>query len=128
MNAVAGGIPEATRVTRLSLANQCPMTRALVCLAACVAVAAAGIPSSIDHSNWMRDMMPVIANATVMDLSIPGTHDSMTVDLSTYVSDGANDIPPDLSDFLHLFGNFFDLGEYMRNQVGSGRGGCKRVA
>lgn len=91
---------------------------ALLC-AACVAV-----PTVIDHANWMRDMLPIIENATILDLSLPGAHDAMTWDMSTDVSDNANDIPEDLADFLHLFGDFLDLGEYMRNQV---RGCCGRA-
>lgn len=42
-------------------------------------------PSFIDHANWMRDLMPVIGNASLFDLSLPGTHDTFTYDLSTTV-------------------------------------------
>lgn len=39
-------------------------------------------------SNWMGSLMPVIGNLSLLDISLPGTHDSMTFDLSTTVSDG----------------------------------------
>jgi hypothetical protein len=65
----------------------------------------------------MRDMMPLISNATLLDLSLPGTHDSMTWDLDLLVADGANDIPANVSALLHDLGNFLDLGDWLRNQV-----------
>ncbi len=71
----------------------------------------------MDLSNWMRDLLPVIGNATVLDLSLPGAHDLLTFDLSTSVSDGAEDIPDWLSDILHDFGDALDFGSFIRNQV-----------
>jgi hypothetical protein len=35
--------------------------------------------------NWMGALYPVIQNQTMLDISIPGTHDSMTWDLSETV-------------------------------------------
>ncbi len=83
--------------------------------------AAPGPPPVIDHANWMRDLMPLIANATLLDLSIPGTHDSMTFDLGSVVADGAEDIPTNLSYILHDFGNFENIGQFARNQVCGGK-------
>ena len=40
-----------------------------------VAVVLCGLSTShaaVDVSNWMRDMMPIIGNATIMDLTMPG--------------------------------------------------------
>lgn len=51
---------------------------------------------------WMGDVLNVIPNATLLDLSLPGTHDSLTYDLSNSVSDNANDIPKWLSTILHV--------------------------
>jgi hypothetical protein len=76
-----------------------------------------GVSGSVDLSNWMRDMMPVIGNATLLDLSLPGAHDMLTFDLSTTVSDGAEDIPDWLSDLMHDVGDAFDFGNFIRNQV-----------
>ncbi len=75
---------------------------------------------AVDHANWMRDLMPVIGNATLLDLTLPGTHDTMTYDLAPVVSDGANDIPASLADLMHDFGDFLDIGDYIRNQVWRG--------
>ncbi len=94
------------------------LVTALLCLSSLVfAMAAPSPPTVVDHANWMRDLMPIIANATLLDLSIPGTHDSMTWDLSSFVADGAEDIPLNLSMFLHDLGNPLELGQYVRNQV-----------
>ena len=35
--------------------------------------------------SWMQALFPVIGNATILDLSMPGTHDTLTYDLSTTV-------------------------------------------
>ena len=47
--------------------------------------------------------MPIIGNQTLMDLALPGTHDTLTYDLSTTVADSANDLPSVVSWFLHEF-------------------------
>eukprot|EP01006_Ploeotia_vitrea_P058068 TRINITY_DN68733_c0_g1_i1.p1 TRINITY_DN68733_c0_g1~~TRINITY_DN68733_c0_g1_i1.p1 ORF type:complete len:479 (+),score=21.77 TRINITY_DN68733_c0_g1_i1:25-1461(+) len=52
-------------------------------------------------ANWMGHLLPVIGNQTLLDLSLPGTHDSMTYDLSDWIADGTNDIPAWLADILH---------------------------
>merc|ERR1712093_513854 len=53
--------------------------------------------------NWIGHLMPAIGDATLLDLSLPGTHDTLTYDLSTTVSDGGLDDYPDISAFLHDF-------------------------
>lgn len=45
----------------------------------------------------MGSLNAVLGNLTVLDLSLPGTHDSLTYDLSTTVSDGGIDDYPELS-------------------------------
>ena len=67
--------------------------------------------------NWMSTLLPVLSNRKLLDLSFPGTHDTMTYDLSTTVSDDANDLPPAISWLLHEFHNFGDLGWFIRNLV-----------
>ena len=49
----------------------------------------------------MGRLQSVIGQQTILDLSLPGSHDSLTYDLSTTVSDGGYDDSNDLSKFLH---------------------------
>ena len=71
------------------------------------------------YANWMGELAPVIGNLTLLDLSLPGTHDTMTFDLSTTVADEANDIPSWLAYFLHDIRpliNIWQVGEFIHNQ------------
>ena len=52
-------------------------------------------------SSWMTCLLPIIGNLTVLDLQLPGTHDTLTFHLSSRIADNANDIPPALAAFLH---------------------------
>ena len=54
-------------------------------------------------SDWMGHLLPVLGNETVMDLGLPGTHDTLTYDLSETVAQNANDLPSWLSWLLHTF-------------------------
>jgi hypothetical protein len=70
--------------------------------------------------NWMGSLLPVISNRSVLDISLPGTHDSMTSDLSYIVSDGANDLPPSIAWVLHTFGPIIgvkQIGEFIKDQA-----------
>ena len=58
---------------------------ALILLIAVVGTGATPVPLL---ANWMGALAPILANATVLDLSLPGAHDTMTYDLSTTLSDG----------------------------------------
>jgi hypothetical protein len=49
----------------------------------------------------MGTMAPVLCNLTLSDISLPGTHDSLTYDLSEEVSLGADDDSPFISWVLH---------------------------
>jgi len=42
-------------------------------------------------ANWMGVAMPAIKDLSLLDLSLPGTHDSLTYDLSLTTSDGGID-------------------------------------
>jgi nicotinamidase/pyrazinamidase len=53
-------------------------------------------------SNWMGTNMFALANSTFLDLSLPGTHDTMTYDLSTTISDGGIDDYPELAAALNF--------------------------
>ena len=78
-------------------------------------VGAAETEASYSVGEWMTSIWPSISNLTLLDLSLPGTHDSMTWDLSETVSDGSNDIPPVIAWVLH---EFHDLtpGHFIKNQ------------
>lgn len=70
----------------------------------------------------MGEMLSVwdAAATTVLDVSLPGTHDTMTYDLSTTVSDRANDLDELFAYLLHEFGGEIpELGEFIRNQSGT---------
>jgi hypothetical protein len=77
------------------------------------AVAAAADPSFL--ANWMGNMGPVIANQTVLDLSLPGSHDTMTYDLSTAMSDGYEGLPSIVTTILHALTPLV-AGEFIRDQ------------
>lgn len=49
----------------------------------------------------MGTLLPIIGNLTVLDLSLPGTHDTLTYDLSETVSVGGFDDSTIISDILH---------------------------
>ena len=54
-------------------------------------------------ADWMGDLLPVLGNLTLHDLALPGTHDTLTYDLSSTVADNANDLPTWASWLLHTF-------------------------
>jgi hypothetical protein len=49
----------------------------------------------------MACLLPLISNLTVLDLQLPGTHDTLTFNLSDRIADNANNISPQLAQFLH---------------------------
>jgi len=51
----------------------------------------------------MGDLEPQIGHLTLMDLALPGTHDTLTYDLSTTIADNANDLPSWAAWLLHTF-------------------------
>lgn len=57
--------------------------------------------AELDLSNWMGQLAPVLGSATVLDLSVPGAHDTMTFDLSTSLSDGYEGLNPTISALFH---------------------------
>ena len=60
-------------------------------------------PTSSFLSNWMSEILPVIKDLTLLDLSYPGTHDTLTYDLSTIVSEGGIDDALILAEILHNY-------------------------
>jgi len=80
------------------------------------------LPTTTDDflGNWMQHLLPAIGNASILvtctmmppshsslphlqDLSMPGTHDTLTYDLSTTTSDGGMDGEPEISKIMHDF-------------------------
>ena len=59
--------------------------------------------------DWMGTLQPILGSMTILDLSLPGTHDTLTYDLSTTVSDGGIDDYPELSKVLNLFSSKVDI-------------------
>ena len=53
--------------------------------------------------NWMGNILSVIGEKTLLDLSLPGTHDTLTHDLSTKVSEGGIDDLVQLAEILHNY-------------------------
>ena len=83
-----------------------------ICTALAAAAAAASPVAStgdagaalapLDLANWMGQLAPILSpNTTLLDLSVPGSHDSMTFDLSTTLSDGYEGMGPVISKILH---------------------------
>jgi len=62
-------------------------------------------------------MMPTLGNQTLLDISLPGTHDTMTYDMSTTVSDNANDMSPTVAWLLHEFHDDLGVGSFIRDMV-----------
>ncbi len=53
--------------------------------------------------NWMRTSWDAIKDSSLLDLSLPGTHDTFTYDLSLKTSDGGVDGHDEFAEFLHDF-------------------------
>ena len=69
-------------------------------------------------SNWMEDLSEIIGNMTILDLALPGTHDTLTYDLSTTVADNANDLPSWASWMLHTFHKLTPfVGDFIRDNA-----------
>lgn len=55
----------------------------------------------LDLANWMGQLEPIMASATLLDVAMPGAHDAMTYDLSDTLSDGYEGMGPVESKILH---------------------------
>lgn len=75
------------------------------------------IAASEFSSRWMKHLEPFISHQTLLDITLPGTHDSMTWDLSTSIADGANDIPLNISLLFHDLGDILRIGNAIRHQA-----------
>ena len=54
-------------------------------------------------ANWMGRVSATLVDSTLLDLSLAGSHDTMTYDLSGTVSDGGIDDYPELAAILNSF-------------------------
>ena len=70
-----------------------------------------------DRSNWMYCLQPIIGNLNITDFNLPGTHDSLTFDLSETIADDANDLSPFWAKFLHDLKDFDGLGKFIKKQA-----------
>jgi len=53
--------------------------------------------------DWQGNLLPAIGHLTLLDLSLPGTHDSLTYDLSLTTSCGGIDGAQTLAEILHNY-------------------------
>jgi len=93
--------------------------RIIALLIASVGAVPTGFDDSTFLANWMGNVLPVIQDLTILDMSLPGTHDTLTYDLSTTVAPGGIDGPAIYSEILHAFGSLGSIGEYIRTQAQS---------
>lgn len=68
------------------------------------------LPAPAFLPDWMGALAPVLGNLTLLDLSLPGTHDTLTADLSLVVSDGGIDGMDRLAEALHKLTEATTLG------------------
>ena len=67
--------------------------------------------------NWMGTLAPLIGNDTLLDISVPGTHDTLTSDLSTRFADNWGDeFPSWVNWLLGTFGDIPLVGSFTRLQ------------
>eukprot|EP01065_Artemidia_motanka_P040681 TRINITY_DN513_c0_g1_i1.p1 TRINITY_DN513_c0_g1~~TRINITY_DN513_c0_g1_i1.p1 ORF type:complete len:488 (+),score=203.39 TRINITY_DN513_c0_g1_i1:58-1464(+) len=86
--------------------------------AALAALAVAGPVRADDfYSSWMGKIAPAAGNLSVLDMALPGTHDSMTWDLSNTVADDTNDLPTWASWILHNIHDLFYAAEFIHEQA-----------
>ena len=72
------------------------------------------------ESRWMEELFPIIKNQTILDISLPGSHDTLSSDSSTSIADHANSINKNMAWFLHIIWSFIDLfkiGNWIRAQA-----------
>eukprot|EP00672_Neobodo_designis_P021524 CAMPEP_0174851594 /NCGR_PEP_ID=MMETSP1114-20130205/23273_1 /TAXON_ID=312471 /ORGANISM="Neobodo designis, Strain CCAP 1951/1" /LENGTH=473 /DNA_ID=CAMNT_0016086139 /DNA_START=102 /DNA_END=1523 /DNA_ORIENTATION=- len=89
-------------------------------VAACLLliVTATAVPAALHPiGDWMGYGAEAFANHTLLDLVLPGTHDTLTFDLSTSISDNANDLPPPIAALLHDLHDFAGLAAAVRRQA-----------
>ena len=67
--------------------------------------------------NWMGKLVPIIGGDTLLDISVPGTHDTLTSDLSTRFADNWGEEFPSWANWLlSTFGDIPLVGNFARLQ------------
>lgn len=82
-----------------------------------LALGACCVSADVFLANWMGNVSGLLAHLSFLDLSLPGTHDTMTYDLSETVSDGGIDDYPSLAALLNEFGDLGGIGKFMVKQA-----------
>jgi hypothetical protein len=71
--------------------------------------------------NWMGELSGagIYDRFTLLDLSLPGTHDTLTYDLSTRVSDGGADDEIRFAELMHKYAKIVpdDIGDFIRQNA-----------
>merc|ERR1719199_2131407 len=67
--------------------------------------------------NWMGRLSAVLGKQTFLDLTLPGTHDTLTYDLSKTISDGGIDDEAWLSIILNKFGSLGSITDFIHKQA-----------
>jgi hypothetical protein len=74
--------------------------------------------ASLSLSNWQGELAGALGPRTVLDLFLPGTHDTLTYDLDTIVSYGADDDSAAISAILHVASELGVVpGQWIRDQA-----------
>jgi hypothetical protein len=87
------------------------------CIALLILSLVVRVRGTFDPANWIGASLPLTGELTPLDLSLPGTHDTLTADLSETIADNANDLPPELADLLHEFVPRELIGSFIRTQA-----------
>ena len=85
------------------------------------------LPTPLDPSRWMEEMGDAIGDLTLLDLTLPATHDTLTFDLGPYLPENTDIGPDDAngqewlleSDKVRklFFGDQSDLGTFLQDQA-----------
>ena len=68
--------------------------------------------------NWMGKLSSLIGNDTLLDISVPGTHDTLTSDLSPRFADNwGEEFPSWVNWLLGTFGDIPLVGDFVRLQA-----------
>eukprot|EP00760_Papus_ankaliazontas_P011440 PhM_4_TR14775/c0_g1_i1/m.74195 len=69
-------------------------------------------------SSWMTNLDDLLSDATLLDITLPGSHDSLSYDLSTTVAMNANSIDRSVARIAHDLHSLIPrVGEYIRRQA-----------
>lgn len=93
------------------------MLATLVCLAWLMTLAAGTTTASSFLATWQGSTLPLFGNDSLLDLVFPGTHDTLTGDLSTRIADNSNNMPAPLADLLHDLVPAGEFGDFVHGEA-----------